>query len=567
MRNSKRWVATAAVVGLGASLFAATSTSASADTFDPDTERFAGADRFATAAAVSEEIATCDITLANGRNFPDALAASALGNPILFVEQDSIPAATLAEHVRLTDPDNCGPGGLDITIVGGTAAVSSSLVEPLLGFGSVERLSGANRYETALAIADEVGGTTVIMTTGQNFPDALVASVIAADYGYPIILNDGPSVRADVAAFLVAEGIQDVIIVGGTAVVPQSVEDELDDAFGIDVERLSGANRFATAVAVAEWLADDDSAYLNGVILANGRDFPDALVAGPLGAAYVYPVLLVETGSIPTPTAEWHIENSDTIEEILAVGGTAVVSDAVLNGAAGAAAAVAPLLTSATLAKTNTQRVVVFENAASETLLTLTAVAGSVADGAEANGWDVLTNQTVIASEFGVEVDADAREFTISANFNEITGTALAALWNGSDAAALLSAAGTANVLVEEADFAVATNTEGTTDVTVVATFNRAIEDPGADFPTNGFRIFDRNGPLGVAQLDQEADNGDITWAAAAPNVVTVEWTGLTDIDDVPMLGVSEVRIADGAVDTAAGSNTAEIIRRLTAAS
>ena len=94
--------------------------------------------------------------------------------------------------------------------------------------------------------------STVILSTGANFPDALAAGPLAIAAGAPILLNDGDSVRPDVLKFLNDNAVARVIIVGGTAAVPQSVEDELELGLGREVVRLGGANRNGTAVEIAD---------------------------------------------------------------------------------------------------------------------------------------------------------------------------------------------------------------------------------------------------------------------------------------------------------------------------
>src|SRR5690606_14549102 len=106
-------------------------------TFDPPTER---------------------VFIANGLNFPDALAGGAVaardGNPILLVTPGSIPAATRAELERL-DPQ-------EIVILGETGAVSAAVATELATYaGDVIRLGGANRYETAIAISTHFYGPGV----------------------------------------------------------------------------------------------------------------------------------------------------------------------------------------------------------------------------------------------------------------------------------------------------------------------------------------------------------------------------------------------------------------------
>ena len=112
--------------------------------------------------------------------------------------------------------------------------MSSNVFEELADIAGFDplRLSGANRYETALEVAEENGNSgTVLLATGENFPDALAAGPLAEWEDAPILLNNGDMVRPDVAEFLLdpANGITDVIIVGGTAAIPTSVETQLTD--------------------------------------------------------------------------------------------------------------------------------------------------------------------------------------------------------------------------------------------------------------------------------------------------------------------------------------------------
>jgi len=63
------------------------------------------------------------VYVATGENFPDALGAAAtaaLGlGPVLLVQQNAVPAPTLAELNRLQPPD--------IVLVGGTAVISNGV--------------------------------------------------------------------------------------------------------------------------------------------------------------------------------------------------------------------------------------------------------------------------------------------------------------------------------------------------------------------------------------------------------------------------------------------------------
>ncbi len=67
------------------------------------------------------------------------------------------------------------------------------------------------------------------------------------------------------------------------------------------VERVSGDDRFSTAVAIS---ADAFSPGVAVVYIASGRNFPDALAGGPAAANDDAPVLLVNPTSLPSATAD-----------------------------------------------------------------------------------------------------------------------------------------------------------------------------------------------------------------------------------------------------------------------
>ena len=96
-------------------------------------ERLAGADRYATAAAISQATFSPGVPVAyvaTASSFPDALAggAAAAGKgPILLVSPAGIPAATAGELARLK------PGR--IVVLGGSGAVSDSVLVELAAFG------------------------------------------------------------------------------------------------------------------------------------------------------------------------------------------------------------------------------------------------------------------------------------------------------------------------------------------------------------------------------------------------------------------------------------------------
>jgi putative cell wall-binding protein/fibronectin type 3 domain-containing protein len=194
--------------------------------------RLSGRSRFDTAAAISAahfDPGVPVVYVATGGNFPDALAggpaAFAQGGPVLLVERNGVPQATLTELQRLR------PGR--VVILGGAGAVSDAVaaqLRALVGAANVSRVSGSGRYDTAAAISRSVftaTGGTVFVATGGNFPDALAGAPAAAGEDAPLLLVDRSSVPQAIAAELTRLAPRRIVILGGAGAVSAQVQEAL----------------------------------------------------------------------------------------------------------------------------------------------------------------------------------------------------------------------------------------------------------------------------------------------------------------------------------------------------
>ena len=199
---------------------------------------------------------------------------------------------------------------------------------------AVQRISGADRFDVAVAVADRMYPTTtpvVYLATGYNYPDALSAGPAAVKQGGPLllVLNDSiPSVVADKLRSLSPER---VVVVGGPNSVNESVIGDLaalvPDAA---VSRLSGADRYeASRNVVAAAFGSAEHAYL-----ATGANFPDALSAGGAAGSRGEPVVLVNGSAAAADAPTLGLFDWLKTSSITAVGGVNSVSDGVLTSLA-----------------------------------------------------------------------------------------------------------------------------------------------------------------------------------------------------------------------------------------
>lgn len=188
-------------------------------------ERVAGGNRFETALALLDRMEDLDeVWVVAGGKFPDALVAGSVAGQSrggIILDWHGSSAAQLEAWRQRIAPY---VEGRPVRIAGSTASVSSAAADALRrsGAASVERYSGGNRYETAVAVHDAFSPTapdgSMLLTTGQNFPDALGGSVLAAATGEPLYLTP-TNCSTQVATMLRAErdqrGVHSITGLGG----------------------------------------------------------------------------------------------------------------------------------------------------------------------------------------------------------------------------------------------------------------------------------------------------------------------------------------------------------------
>ncbi len=194
----------------------------------------------------------------------------------------------------------------------------------------VSRISGVNRYQTSVEVSQSgwpLGAETVVLARGDNFADALAGVPLAHYLNAPILLTSSSQIGASVLDEIRRLDAETVFILGGTAAISSAVETALINE-GLSVERISGDNRYDTAAQIARMMKLQGAAATDAVI-AVGSNFPDALSAASYAAIHQQPILLVTTLSVPDCT-ETALKDMG-VQGTIIVGGTAVISDAVLT--------------------------------------------------------------------------------------------------------------------------------------------------------------------------------------------------------------------------------------------
>jgi hypothetical protein len=259
--------------------------------------------------------------------------------PILLTRSARQGATSLDVATRLAAQEMVSDGcttAREAIVVGGTSAVPAGVDTELvsIGFERVYRIAGTSRYHTARLVAEALGtatapgspapttctdpsatdgdarmtfhansviefrdsastctlmNRTVVVADGVNGADALAAGWWTSFWQVPVLLHNGSDTLPDsTQAALQTLDVDNVIVLGGMSRISADVADDIAALATATVTRVSGVDRYATSVAMAErfggWYAAGATAAGSMLCVAASTGtsgWPDALSAGP----------------------------------------------------------------------------------------------------------------------------------------------------------------------------------------------------------------------------------------------------------------------------------------------
>ncbi|TGE32193.1 cell wall-binding repeat-containing protein [Desulfosporosinus sp. Sb-LF] len=301
--------------------------------------RLSGQTKFETAKAISEYYSdgkVKNVILSTGNEFADALSASVLAHkkeaPILLVDSsvDSSKDAFdyVNQHLDLTGT---------VYIIGGVGIIGTEFEAKLndLGFKNVVRIAGMDRYGTSYATARSLSDrtvSTVVISSGEQFPDALSISSFAANKGWPILLTPHDVLHEEMKNFLLEKMPSKIYITGGSGVILDNVKSEISSLLPqANVERLTGQSRFDTNAIIAETFAPKPSK----IYVATGYGFADALAGSAVAAKNGDPIIFIDpaVSTLPKSVAGYFgkLYANHLSPNLVSFGGGGVVTDEIMK--------------------------------------------------------------------------------------------------------------------------------------------------------------------------------------------------------------------------------------------
>ena len=185
----------------------------------------------------------------------------------------------------------------------------------------VDKIAGENRYDTSVDISQKVYSSSqkVYLVSGEKFPDALSSAALAGNGDGPILLINDKNVDK-ILSEINRLGAKEIVFIGGNS-ISKANEGKIKafaEEKSIVVSAIIGKNRYETSIKVAE-----ETIAKRGnkgkVIIADGRNYPDAVSIAPYAAKEGIPVILVNGNKVPKEVEDFL--NKYKIKEGIIVGG------------------------------------------------------------------------------------------------------------------------------------------------------------------------------------------------------------------------------------------------------
>ncbi|MFR2831862.1 MAG: cell wall-binding repeat-containing protein [Finegoldia magna] len=192
-------------------------------------ERLSGTDRYKTSAQIASKLITDKTTtleIASGENYADALslnnAAEKDKAPILLVRVNAIDKS-VEDVIKSSKASLINIAGREKSVSENTKANIKKISK-----ATINRIGGANRYETSILLAKYSGAKeVVVVASGENFADALVAAPFSAKQKGAILLTNKDKLGQNAEQFIKDTKFNKSYVIGGEKSVSEDVITQL----------------------------------------------------------------------------------------------------------------------------------------------------------------------------------------------------------------------------------------------------------------------------------------------------------------------------------------------------
>lgn len=198
-----------------------------------------------------------------------------------------------------------------------------------------QRIAGQERYDTAnqaAAYGWKAGADHVLLANAFAYSDVLAAVPLAYKNQAPILLTEASVLTPSTFEQLQKLNPKKVTLIGGTSVISQAIQDQLNQLYGVEnVTRCGGKDLYETAALIAKALGTTGKA-----VIANGgpASYADALAISSYAGYHGIPILFTERTALPAATLQALADQK--VSTTLVVGGSFVVPEEICQQFPGA---------------------------------------------------------------------------------------------------------------------------------------------------------------------------------------------------------------------------------------
>ncbi|WP_411681411.1 cell wall-binding repeat-containing protein [Clostridium thailandense] len=281
-------------------------------------KRFGGSDRYATSLSICKNNWNKSdyAVLVSGESFADALCATTLAKkfdaPIILTNGKVLSNDIKNELTRLNVRK--------VFIIGASGVISEDIERQIYEANiDCERISGNDRYDTSLKVAQYIGiNNGIVIASGEDFPDILSIAPMAAIKGIPILLTDKHSLNDNIKSYIGNSVIEKCYVLG----VDNTVSEDIAKCTS-NYKILNGVDRYETNQKIIDEFSNDIN--FGSVYVATGEGFADALSGSAAAAKINSPIIFTDGNVLLLKTVL--ASKISSINEMRVLGGEEIMPD------------------------------------------------------------------------------------------------------------------------------------------------------------------------------------------------------------------------------------------------
>lgn len=190
---------------------------------------------------------------------------------------------------------------------------------------------GANRFDTAKKISsignwNAESSDTVVLVNGNAIADGITATPLASSYNSTILLTNADKLPSETIEQMKLLAPKTVILIGGENAISSKLEQEIKTTFNTETKRISGQDRYQTAIKIATELGNREEIKTAYMVSGNGE--ADALSIASKAGEEKQPIILVKKDGITEESYAWLTERK--LENAYFIGGPSAISDSAI---------------------------------------------------------------------------------------------------------------------------------------------------------------------------------------------------------------------------------------------